>query len=213
MKKAIIFLSCLLVIIACNQQKKVITKEQQEFCISTFKLYLNTDEKHIEESLQFIKLLQKHSDNDENIQNWYQTNITHIDSVMRYCIEMAEQDNNKTLLDILEKERMDIVAHPNNTVDNEWQLHSVLALLYSIHCKDNKEYWTKLVELGEWSRMHIEAIQVNWKEPHPLYEQVLNELIQIYEALGNESKKAEIEKAIRDLPKEYNAMKANKQLI
>lgn len=200
----------MIAIIACNQPKKTITKEQQEFCISTFNLYLNTDEKHIEESLQFIKLLQKHSDNDENIQNWYQTNITHIDSVMRYCIEMAEQDNNKTLLDILEKERMNIVAHPNNTVDNEWQLHSVLALLYSIHCKDNKEYWTKLVELGEWSRMHIETVQANRKEPHPLYKQVLNELMQIYEALGNNSKKAEIEKAIHDLPKEYNEMKANK---
>lgn len=210
MKKAIIFLSCLFVIIACNQQKKAITKEQQDFCISTFKLYLNTDEKHIEESLQFIKVLQKHADNDEDIQAWYQRNITHIDSVIHYCIDLVKQDDSKTLLDILEKERMNIVAHPNNTVENEWQLHSVLSLLYTTYCKDDKEYWTKLVELGEWSRMHIETVQANWKEPHPLYKQVLNELMQIYEALGNNSKKAEIEKAIHNLPKEYNEMKANK---
>lgn len=209
MKKAIIFLSCLLVIIACNQQKKVITKEQQDFCISTFKLYLNTDEKHIEESLQFIKVLQKHSDNNEDLENWYHSNVVHIDSIMYYCIDLVQREDSKTLLDILEKERMNIVAHPNNTVENEWQLHSVLSLLYSIYCKGNKEYWTKLAELGEWSRMHIETVQASWKEPHPLYKQVLNELMQIYEALGNNSKKAEFEKAIHDLPKEYNEMKAN----
>ncbi|WP_299095142.1 hypothetical protein [uncultured Bacteroides sp.] len=182
-------------IVACSQPKEATyTKEQQEFCINTFKLYLDVDKERVEESQEFIKLLLKHMEgsNGETLR-WYQANIAHIDSVMHHCINLAEREKDKELLNVLEKERMNIVAHPNNTVDNEWQLHSVLALLYAKHCEDDKEYWTKLAELGEWSRMHIEAHQ---GKSHPLYKQVLNELIQIYDTLGNQSKKLEIEKTM-----------------
>lgn len=184
---------------ACNQPKKTeanigkeatFTKEQQEFCINTFKLYLDAHKERVEESQKFLKLLSKHSDMN-NTEEWYQANLAHIDSVMHCCIHLVGQKENRELLDILEKERMNIVAHPNNTVDNEWQLHSVFALLYTKYCEDDKEYWTKLAELGEWSRMHIEAYQ---GKSHPLYKQVLSELIQIYNTLGNQSKKLEIEK-------------------
>lgn len=183
-------------IIACSQSKEekaTFTKEQQDFCINTFKLYLDKDRAEI--SQEFLKLLSKHSDMN-NTEEWYQANLAHIDSVMHCCINLVEQEENKKLLDILEKERMNIVAHPNNTVDNEWQLHSVFALLYTKYCEDDKEYWTKLAELGEWSRMHIEAYQ---SKSHPLYKQVLSELIQIYEALGDESKKSEIDKLCKVL--------------
>lgn len=185
-------------IIACSQpkeEKATFTKEQQAFCISTFKLYLDVDKEHVEESQKFIKLLAKHSDgyDEKEASDYFQHNIVHIDSVMRHCINLIERKESKELLDILEKERMNIVAHPNNTVDNEWQLHSVLALLYTKYCEDDKEYWTKLAELGEWSRMHIEAYQ---GKSHPLYKQVLSELILIYDTLGNQSKKLEIEKTM-----------------
>lgn len=202
MKQFILAITVLLILSACNQQKKseTLTKEQQEFCISTFKLYLNVDNNHVEESLGFIKLLAKHSgdyDKKETLE-YFQRNITHIDSVMQHCIELVNQEHYKILIDILEKERMNIAAHPNNTVDNEWQLHSVFALLYAQYIEDDKAYYTKLAELGEWSRMHIEAIQANREKPHPLYKQVLNELVQIYGALGNQSKKLEIEKLCAD---------------
>ena len=120
---------------------------------------------------------------------------------MHRCINLVKQKESKRLLDILEKERMNIVAHPNNTVDYEWQLHSVFALLYTKYCEDDKEYWTKLAELGEWSRMHIEAYQMNNKF-HPLYKEVLNELVQIYDTLGNQTKKVETEKTISAFTKE-----------
>lgn len=195
MIKVIIIASCIATVIVCNQQKKAeatFTKEQQDFCINTFKLYQNVDKKRVEISQGLLKLLEKHSDMD-NTQEWYQANLAHIDSVMRHCIDLVKREENKKLLNVLEKERMDIVAHPNNTVDNEWQLHSVLALLYTKYCEDDKEYWTKLAELGEWSRMHIEACQ---GKSHPLYKQVLSELILIYDTLGNQSKKLEIEKTM-----------------
>lgn len=192
----------LLALSACNQPKKTeatLTKEQREFCVNTFMIYLNVDESLVEESLKFVKLLQKHSESDEeDVQEYFQRNITHIDSLMHHCIELVYQKDNKKLLDILEKERINIAAHPNNTVDNEWQLHSVLALLYAHYIEDDKEYYTKLAELGEWSRMHIEAVQANSEKPHPLYNQVLNELLHIYDTLDNQIKKIEIEKLCTD---------------
>ena len=203
MKHSILVIITFLILSACNQQRKTevnvtkeatITKEQQEFCINTFKLYLNVNEERTEISQEFLKLLTKHSDMN-NTEEWYQANLVHIDSLMHHCINFVKQEESKKLLDVLEKEYMNIIAHPNNTVENEWQLHSVLALLYAKHCEDDKAYWTKLAELGEWSLMHIEAYQMNGS-PHPLYKEVLSELIQIYDELGNQSKKSEIEKTM-----------------
>lgn len=205
MKQFILAITVLLILSACNQQRKseTPTKEQQEFCINTFTLYLDVNESRIEESLKFIKLLQKHMEsNEEDAQEYFLRNITHIDSVMHHCIELVNQEHYKILIDILEKERMNIAAHPNNTVENEWQLHSVFALLYAQYIEDDKEYYTKLAELGEWSRMHIEAIQANSEKPHPLYMKVLNELLQIYDTLDNPEKKLEIEKLYAALLKD-----------
>ena len=200
----------MIALLACIQHTKAesITKEQQEFCISTFKLYLNVDEKRVEESSKFIKLLVKHSDGRDGTLEYFQHNIIHMDSVMYHCIELAKQEDYKVLIDILEKERINIVAHPNNTVDNEWQLHSVFALLYAHSVENDKDYYKKLAELGEWSRMHIEAYQMNGKI-HPLYRQVLDELLQIYDTLGNQDKKTEIEKAMYNFTKEYKMNNAN----
>lgn len=203
MKQFILTITVLLILSACNQQKKseTLTKEQQEACINTFKLYLNVDESRIEESLEFIKLLVKYSDGDNETQEYFQRNIVHIDSAMQHCIELVKQEDYKKLIEIFEKERMNIVAHPNNTVDNEWHLYSVFSLLYAQYIEDDKDYYTKLAELGEWSRMHIEAVQMNGNV-HPLYKQVLNELLQIYDALDNPKKKSEIEKLYAALQKE-----------
>lgn len=216
MKQFILAITVLLILSACNQQKKseTLTKEQQEFCINTFNLYLDVDNNHVEESLRFIKLLQKHMEGyEEDAQEYFQQNIIHIDSVMHHCIELVKQEDYKTLIDILENERMNIVAHPNNTVDNEWQLHSVFALLYAQYIDDDKEYYSKLAELGEWSRMHIEAVQANSGKPHPLYKQVLNELLQIYDTLDYQDKKVEIEKRYieNDISNFLNSVKGHEE--
>ena len=65
-----------------------------------------------------------------------------------------------------------------------------------ITIKNDREYFTKLADLGEYSKMIIEAVQANWNEPHPLYLQVLEELKLIYTELGNKSKIQEIEQLI-----------------
>lgn len=71
-----------------------------------------------------------------------------------------------------------------------------MALIYSNTIKDDREYFTKLADLGEYLKMIIEAVQANWNEPHPLYLQVLEELKVIYTELGNQSKIQEFESLI-----------------
>ena len=166
---------------------QVFTHEQKDFCITTFKKYLKVEEKLINERVQAI---QEHEE-------WYRQNVVHIDSVMNVCIELVQQDESIKLADLLEKERYNIYAHPHNDTYLCYEFHSVLALIYSKTIESEKEYFIKVADLGEYSKLLIEAVQANWEKPHPLYLQVLNELQQIYDMLGNQSKKTEIELLIK----------------
>jgi hypothetical protein len=169
---------------------QVFTSEQKDYCIETFKKYLNVKEKLIEERLATLKLVQS---GQENISEWYRDNIVRIDSVMNASIELVKQDESMKLADLLEKERYNIYAHPHNDTYLCYNFHSVLALIYSNTIKNDIEYFTKLADLGEYSKLIIEAVQANWNEPHPLYLQVLEELKYIYIELENQSKVQEIE--------------------
>ena len=162
--------------------------ENKELCLKTFKEYLEVGQRR-KEATEFIKLMLKYSDESkaekEKSWKWYQANIVHVDSVMQHCIELTEQGESKQLLDLLVAERENIYAHPNNSISNCWDLHSVYAMLYSIYIKDDKDYYTKIAELAEYSRMQIEVYQKSNEKQHILYKQVLNELLQIYKTLQN----------------------------
>lgn len=177
-------------------------KENKELCLKTFKEYLEVGQRR-KETTEFIKLMLKYSDESkaekEKSWKWYQANIVHVDSVMQHCIELTEQGESKQLLDLLVAERENIYAHPNNSISNCWDLHSVYAMLYSIYIKDDKDYNTKIAELAEYSRMQIEVYQKSNEKQHVLYKQVLNELLQIYKTLQNQEKIKEVENIINSL--------------
>ena len=173
------------------------TDEHQKFCIETFNIYLHSDPKKAQKSEDFYRLMIKHSDISEEEKNksilWYKQNLVHVDSVMHTCVSLAEHHDYEKLIKLLEVERINIISHPNNDVYNEWQLQSVMALLYSRLIPDDTEFYRKLEPLAEWSRMHIEAIQGQNGKEHPLYKQVLNELKEIYSKLGKNDKVKEID--------------------
>lgn len=177
-------------------------KENKELCLKTFKEYLEVGQRR-KEATEFIKLMLKYSDESkaekEKSWKWYQANIVHVDSVMQHCIELTEQGESKQLLDLLVAERENIYAHPNNSISNCWDLHSVYAMLYSIYIKDDKDYYVKIAELAEYSRMQIEVYQKSNEKQHVLYKQVLNELLQIYKTLQNQEKIKEVENIINSL--------------
>lgn len=176
--------------------------ENRELCLKTFKEYLEVGQRR-KEATEFIKLMLKYSDESkaekEKSWKWYQANIVHVDSVMQHCIELTEQGESKQLLNLLVAERENIYAHPNNSISNCWNLHSVYAMLYSIYIKDDKDYYTKIAELAEYSRMQIEVYQKSNEKQHVLYKQVLNELLQIYKTLQNQEKIKEVENIINSL--------------
>ena len=176
--------------------------ENRELCLKTFKEYLEVGQRR-KEATEFIKLMLKYSDESkaekEKSWKWYQANIVHVDSVMQHCIELTEQGESKQLLNLLVAERENIYAHPNNSISNCWNLHSVYAMLYSIYIKDDKDYYTKIAELAEYSRMQIEVYQKSNEKQHVLYKQVLNELLQIYKTLQNQEKIKEVENIINIL--------------
>ena len=183
----------ILILLAQPMFCQVFTPEQKDFCIETFKKYLNVKEELIEERLVTLKLVQS---GQEEISEWYRDNIVRIDSVMNASIELVKLDESMKLADLFEKERYNIYAHPHNDTYLCYDFHSVLALIYSNTIKDDREYFTKLADLGEYSKMIIEAVQSNWNEPHPLYLQLLEELKVIYTELGNQSKIQEFESLI-----------------
>lgn len=167
---------------------QVFTDEQKEFCISVFNNYQNVNEELIEERVEILKILNTAEDGIV----WFTENIIRIDSVMNVGIELVKKDDCINLANLLERERYNIYAHPHNDTYLCWDFHSVMALVYSKIITDDKEYYAKLADFCEYSKMFIEAVQADWEMPHPLYLQVLKELKQIYEVLENQAKVNEL---------------------
>ena len=116
-----------------------------------------------------------------------------MDSVMNAAISYVGKDNLTNLAGLFEKERYNIYAHPHNDTYLCYDLHSVMALIYSKVIDGDREYYTILADMAEFSRLMIETVQANWDEPHPLYLKVLDELKQIYRILNNPDKIKEID--------------------
>ena len=188
----------ILILLAQPMFSQVFTFEQKDFCIETFKKYLNVKEELIEERVEILKSL----NTTEKDIAWFKDNIMRMDSVMNVSIELVKKDDCLDLSNLLERERYNIYAHPHNDTYLCYDFHSVMALIYSNIIEDDKEYYAKLADYGEYSRMMIEAVQANWDKPHPLYLQVLKELKQIYEILENQSKANEIQLLIQKVERD-----------
>lgn len=103
------------------------------------------------------------------------------------------------LLDLLEKERTKIYAHPANDTYLCWELHDVMAMLYSKVVRDKVAYCAKLKPLVDFSLMLVEEVQASWEEVHPLYKTVLEEAVWVYEQLDDKRKVAELKKKLEAL--------------
>ena len=177
---------------------QVLTSEQKNFCISTLSNYLNVKEELIKEKVEILKSL---NTTEEGIA-WFKNNIIRMDSVMNASIGLVKKDDCVNLANLLEKERYNIYAHPHNDTYQCYDFHSVMALIYSNIIEDDREYYAKLADYGEYSKMLIEAVHVNWDKHHPLYLQVLKELKRIYEILENQTKINEIQLLIQKVERD-----------
>ena len=183
------FLFIVCMVMASPLLSQSLTQQQKEFCVETFRKYLHVDENLIQQRIDFLKSL----DNSPEDIAWYRQNITRMDSVMNAAISYIGKDNLTNLAGLFEKERYNIYAHPHNDTYLCYDLHSVMALIYSKVIDGDREYYTILADMAEFSRLMIETVQANWDEPHPLYLKVLDELKQIYRILNNPDKIKEID--------------------
>ena len=168
---------------------QVFNNEVKEDFISTFSKYLNVKEETIKERIMIMKCLNA---TEEEIV-WYKNNIIRMDSVMHASIKLVKNDDYVNLAKLFEKERYDIYGHPHNDTYLCYELHLAMAMIYSITTNNMREYYEKFADLLEYSKMMIESVQANWDEPHPLYQEVLEVLKQIYEILENQSKIKEVD--------------------
>ena len=183
------FLFIVCMVMASPLFSQSLTEKQKEFYVETFRKYLHVDENLIQQRIDFLKSL----DNSPEDIAWYRQNITRMDSVMNAAISYVGKDNLTNLAGLFEKERYNIYAHPHNDTYLCYDLHSVMALIYSKVIDGDREYYTILADMAEFSRLMIETVQANWDEPHPLYLKVLDELKQIYRILNNPDKIKEID--------------------
>lgn len=153
------------------------SQEEQKECIYTLSLYLDVDTARVLEMEQ--KLSTEINDSSYNKTDM-QNNIIHIDSVVRYGLELIEQNKPKKLLNLLEEERFTFYAHPCNVIDNEIEFHNVLILLYKKYYTE-KEYYQKVVKLAKISDTHIAALEGFNGKPHPYRFDALIALIELYE--------------------------------
>ena len=167
------------------------TEEEQEQTIEILSLYVTPIDssklQRIKRNAQVISKITSKTDFDTS---FFAENISHLDSVVHYGIELAQQNKGAELLDLLEKEKLNFYANPNNTIDNELALHQLFIELYAKFYKGQDDVWQKVIPLVEFTKLHISGIQTFQGHIHPYYPQVLYSLIEVYLEVGD------IEKAI-----------------
>ena len=167
------------------------TEEEQEQTIEILSLYATPIDssklQRIKGNAQAVSKITSKTDFDTS---FFAENISHLDSVVHYGIELAQQNKGGELLNLLEKERLNFYAHPNNTIDNEIALHQLFIELYAKFYKGKGDVWQKVIPLVEFSKTHILSIQTLQGYIHPYYPRILYNLIDAYLTVDD------IEKAI-----------------
>ena len=207
------FLFPILFFFACSRQlayeeKKEwerITSEDLEQVINTLSLYqLPEDYLYIQSEL--AKILEDNEISpEEDLDFFYLNNILHIDSVISQSIELAKQNKAKELVHLLEKERGNFYAHPNNTIDNEIALINLFAMLYGKTEENELGFHSKLIPLMEFAYAHVKALQTwNGEEIHPYYPKISLYLLKLYAYTNDNAKAIEIAKELCDYYEQLN---------
>ena len=168
---------------------------------NTLNSFHEIDEVKLAQQEQFyLQLLSSTEDNpsEEDI-HWYSKNIVHVDSVCKQANSLLMDKQYEELLLLLEEELGNLQSHPNADTYLCYDLTNTLAILYYRSSKDKAEWLPILADHLEFNRVQINAVQSGWDKPHPLYKSVLEDLLAIYEQIGNHTKMAEISEYLKEL--------------
>lgn len=193
-----------LALLACSSkphEQNSLTQEERELCIKTLSLYLQSDSITIAETNQIFQSLWEQTNPGEEIPTYYIDNIVHVDSVIHKAIGLAEQGNAEDLLTLLEQERPNIYSHPCNSIDNEMALHNMHIQLYNkIYKEGTEEYYSKIIELMEFSKIHILGLLDN-KQYTPYFLQVMSDLAYLYLCADRHTEAIQVQKELCEFTK------------
>lgn len=184
------------------QTENVLSDDEADVILSTLSAFQNIDEESIAAGEQtYLLMLESYSESEPTEQEklWYRQNVTHVDSVSRQALSLFESKNYTQLQNLLESELPNLQSYPAMDTYLWFDLDCVLATLYHLNNLDEITINNKMSSQWELQRIRIEAVQSGWDEPHPLYKPVLQFLYQIYDNLGEESKKAEVAEKMKNL--------------
>lgn len=175
--------------------------ENRAFRKQTFEKFINIGDSIIDKGESaYLQMLQAIMGKvNENDKRWYRQNVTHVDSISRYCIDLSDSGKEEELLNILSAELGNFQSHPVAKTDVCFDLNLILTNLYFSQAESHPDYLQKCIDLWEFSRIQINAVQSSWQEYHPLYIEVLNILSRLYEKVGNTQKVAEMQSLMNEV--------------
>ncbi|WP_140392860.1 hypothetical protein [Parabacteroides sp. An277] len=208
MKYLLIFLG--LCLFSCNNQTtsniqpeiKIengsLTKGEQDSLIMVLSPYLEIDSIVMQNANQTLQMVSE-ALGDTNGEDDYYRNVLHVDSIIKQCITYAQENEPKQLLDLFDKEKVNIYAHPSNTIEHEKGLHYMILSLYEKYYRPVSErlYAEKMIELYELTLAHIIGLETFGGYHHPDYILLAKVLMNCYaDGLNNYDKAIELQKKV-----------------
>ena len=180
-----------------------LTEGEQDSLVMALSPYLEIDTTDANKSQQdLIKMMDEVLNEvwDEPDKDYtYHQNILHVDSVIKQCIAYVKQNKPKQLLDLFDKERINIYGHPSNTIEHERDLHYMILSLYEKYYRSENErlFAVKMAELYEFTLIHIIGLEQFRGYYHPDYIPLAKILVNCYsEGLNRYDRAIELQKQV-----------------
>ena len=172
-----------------------LTKGEQDSLIMVLSPYLEVDTTYAEKASQATQIVSKALGNTNDNEYYYQ-NILHVDSIIKQCIAYVKQNEPKQLLDLFDKEKNSIYAHPANTWEHEQNLHYMILSFYQKY-SDAETFAKKMAELYEFSLIHIKSLEMFGGYTHPDFIPLAKVLVDCYaEGLNNYGRAIELQRQV-----------------
>ena len=176
----------------------LLTEGEQDSLIMVLSPYLEVDTTFTKDANQTMQIVSE-ALGDASDDEAYYRNILHVDSVIKQCIVYVKQNNPKQLLDLFDKEKVNIYGHPSNTIAHEIDLHYMILSLYEKYYRPSNErlYAEKMAELYEMSLIHVIGLELFGGYSHPDFISLAKVLVDCYsEGLNNYDRAIELQKQI-----------------
>lgn len=176
-----------------------LTKGEQDSLITALSPYLEVDTAYAKNSNKNSQIISKILDDTEEFNNNYiWQNIAHVDSIIKQCINYVQSNKPKLLLDLFNKEKGNIYAHPSNTIEHEKDIHYMILSLYHKYYSPSNErlFLEKMAELYDFTFLHIITLELLGGYFHPDFIPFADVLVDCYDKLNDYDRAIELQKQI-----------------